>query len=151
MLVYFPTLYSFRDNQYIQEYKRKEIMHKIKSKTADLKIHVTLYFSFSVILAMRLDENQFLTEPCHAVSFSFCTYWLRQTNSVTLMTAVCCALIHYFVLVMGDISNFEFDTISIFFNKNIDISILFDISKSISILPLKYRYIESGRYFNWLH
>ena len=37
---------------------------------------------------------------------------------------------------MGDISNFEFDTIPIFFTENIDISIFFDISKLISILPL---------------
>ena len=33
------------------------------------------------------------------------------------------------VVVMGNISNFEFDTVSIFFDKNIDISIFFDITK----------------------
>ena len=52
---------------------------------------------------------------------------------------------------MGDISNFEYDTISIFFSKNLDISIFFDITKLITILCLKYRYIEFGRYFDWLH
>ena len=38
-----------------------------------------------------------------------------------------------------------------FFSQNIDISIFFDITKLISNLPLKYRYIDSVRYFDWLH
>ena len=49
-------------------------------------------------------------------------------------------LYYYLYVVMGDISDFEFDMISMFL----------DISKLISILPLKYRYFEYGRYFDGL-
>ena len=37
---------------------------------------------------------------------------------------------------MGDISNFEFDTISIFFFYIMELSIFFENTKLISILPL---------------
>ena len=43
--------------------------------------------------------------------------------------------ITYLALVMGDISKFEFDTISILFFKK---SIFFDITKLILILQLNY-------------
>ena len=58
---------------------------------------------------------------------------IQVTAGYSIMTS---AMFHFRVhceLVMADISNVEFDTISIFFTENIDILIFFDISKLKSI------------------
>ena len=81
-------------------------------------------------------------------TFLFCVtpHLLFVLYNICIFCYTTCAFLLLYTLVMSDISNFEFDTI--FFAKNIDISIFFDISKLLSILALKYRYIESGRYFD---
>ena len=57
------------------------------------------------------------------------------------------------LLLIGDINDFQFNTISIFlfFHKNYRYINIFRYFKINIDITIKYRYIESVRYFDWLH